>query len=62
MRALSGALVILAGAIVFVASMLCQSLHRSGEVNTVAYVGYLVSGFLGLFGGFLILSSDPKTG
>jgi hypothetical protein len=62
MRALSGAFVIVAGAIVFAASMLCQSLHRSGEVNTSAYIGYLAAGFLGLFGGFLILSSDPKTG
>ena len=62
MRALSGALVIIAGAIVFAASILCHSLHRSGEVNTVAYIGFLAAGFLVLFGCFLILSSDPKTG
>ena len=62
MRAVSGALVIIAGAIVFAASILSHSLHRANEVNTVAYIGFLAAGFLALFGGFLILSSDPRTG
>jgi hypothetical protein len=62
MRELSGALVVIAGAIVFAASILAPSLQRSTELNTLSYIGLLVAGLLGLFGGLLILSSGPKTG
>jgi hypothetical protein len=62
MREISGALVVIAGAIVFAASILAPSIRPSGQFDNLTYIGLLMAGFLALFGGFLILSSDPKTG
>jgi hypothetical protein len=62
MRELSGALVILAGAIVFAASIVSSSFGPSREPNILAYVGFLAAGLLAIFGGVLILSADPKPG
>jgi hypothetical protein len=57
MREISGGLVIMAAAIVFAASMVSHAIRRPGDVDTLAHVGFLIAGFLAIFGGFLILSA-----
>lgn len=59
MREISGALVVIAGAIVFAASILSHSMRPSGQFDNLPYVGFLTAGVLALFGGFLILSVPP---
>jgi hypothetical protein len=67
MREISGGLVIIAGGIVFSASMLAHSLvpaiRQTVAFDSLPYIGFLVAGVLGLFGAILILSApSPGSG
>jgi hypothetical protein len=56
----SGALVMIAGAIVFAACLLAHTSRRAGQpADALTYVGLLVAGLLAIAGWFLILTAPP---
>jgi hypothetical protein len=64
-REINGGLVMIAGAIVFAASILAHSLvpaiRQTVTFDALPYIGLVVAGLLGLFGGILILSAPSSS-